>query len=518
MVNITEYKNLKPLVLIFLALCLFLQLHIMWKKPPQEAEAWFSDIAYNLNPQFNGRMGCDLPWGILWSNGIGKTFFYAHHIIYKIFGVGPFQARLLNLLAVSALLALFFRWTSEFYKRQTALAATLLLAASPSLWGFISNGRQDILHCLFSFVTFFFITKAITGRNRLYFMLSGLTAFYSMEVDFRGVEIILCSLLFLLSMRKKITGIEGIVFFSMGAAAAIFVWTYLNVVGPGPANFIQYNIMPSLTETKEYTLASLFNEPVRFLRYINFGAFAAKIEMLYIVFLLAVFFKYRQRGRDADKFIFYWLALTFLTMSLVEKRTYPSYFLMYSPYLCILAGAGVEKLLHKRRAFGLLVLIAAVCLLAQIARSGKYFYHEYIRKDYSPSHFAQRLRESIGPGKVIIGNVTDWYIFKDDRYYGGDFYLMHLQHLFRKPPLSSEVSAEKDRARAILDFLKRKNIEYIIDCNDLKFFIGEYFPGHVLPGKNFALVASIDDFFLGGGAQDSAPLRTEVYKIVSYEP
>ena len=68
-------KTIAIVLVSFLLVFIAAELFVMGTKPPQMAEAWFSEIAYNGNPEYNDRMANDIPWGATSSQGVGKTFF-----------------------------------------------------------------------------------------------------------------------------------------------------------------------------------------------------------------------------------------------------------------------------------------------------------------------------------------------------------------------------------------------------------------------------------------------------------
>ena len=96
----------KKLLLVFPLAFLVLQLLILETYGGNLSEGWFSDIAYHLNWEFNGRMAKDIPYGSSWNSGIGKLFFFIHYVFYKVFGIGLFQARLVSFVSGIGLLIL----------------------------------------------------------------------------------------------------------------------------------------------------------------------------------------------------------------------------------------------------------------------------------------------------------------------------------------------------------------------------------------------------------------------------
>lgn len=515
-------KNKAPLYLflVFLVLFFLLEIFVLWKKPPQISEGWFSDIAYHLNKEFNGKMASDIPWGTLWSQGIGKLFFLIHHLFYKLFGVGIFQARMVSFLSGYFFLLLVFRWSSRFFSPDVALLSAALLSVSPSWWTFLADGRQDILHCLFAFASFYLLSFGIRFKRYMYFFIAGFVAALSVDIDYRGIEIIMCAFLFSLLFFEKGTFIKRSFVFLTGSFVAFIVWFSLNVAPMGFSNFLHYNIASALLEGGPYTSRSLLSELFRFAKYSNLAGHLAKIEIVYWMVLFAFFYKYHERRSKSVALVMRWLLACVIVMSFVERSTYPSHFLMYSPFICILCGVGLNELFARKRklGWGIFVFVLLFGLMSQTARAGKYFYHAYIKKDYAPELFFRKLRASVDLKKNIIGDVTNWYAFTDAQYYGGPPYLYRVQTILKEFQPASAYKNDDERSTALLGVLKIRKIEYVIASRYFKEYLSEYFPQRTLPRKNFELVAILEDYFLGSDSGTTHPMRTEVYKVVSYEP
>ncbi|MFH1791935.1 MAG: glycosyltransferase family 39 protein [Candidatus Omnitrophota bacterium] len=511
-------KGVIACVLVFLALFTALELYVACEKPPQIAEGWFSDIAYNLNPELTGMMGNDIPWAKTWSCGIGKLFFAVHYLSYKIFGLGIFQARLGSFVSGYLLLLLVFFWVRKNVSFEAAVLSAALLSVSPSWWTYLADARQDFLHNLFAFISFYLLSTGFMRDKRQYIAAGGLMAALSVDIDYRGVEIVMMAFLYVLSTfdRKK-TGAYLCWFFA-GSFIAFIIWFSVNVIPMGLSNFVNYHIAGSVGDGGPVTMLTFLSEFFRLGRYAGTAAGLAKIEIAYWAALLILFYQNRGRYASSSQAV-KWMVSCFVVMSLIERTTYPSHMLMYSPFIAILGGIGLESLLNARRKLGSVFLASVLVfgLFCQGARAGKYFYHRHIAKDYDPAAFGAILRSSVDPDKGIIGDVTNWYFFPDERYYGGPLYLNRVLDVLGEFKLPGEYADDTERARAMLDVFRKRQIEYIIANRHLKEYIAAYFPGDKLPEKNFLLVGEATDYFLGDDAAEH-PVETEIYRIISYEP
>jgi hypothetical protein len=464
-------------------------------------------------------MAADIPWGQTWSSGTGRLFFLTHHLFYKILGVGPFQARLVSFLGGWLLLFLVYRWARRYVSAEAALFCAALLSASPSWWMLLADVRQDMLHCTASFLAFYFLSSGALSKKNVYFLTGAFFAAISVDINYRGIEIVMCAFLFILSLPDRSAAVKRLIMFLAGSILAFIPWFMINVVPMGISNFIHYSFVPALWGEGSYDLSVLLSEGVRFIRYTALASHLAKIEIAYWIALLVLFYRYRTRYPGPGGVILRWVVITFIVMSLIERTTYPVYVLLYSPFICILCGMALYELFKKNRPVAWCIFAGIlVCGLAcQAIRAGKYYYHEYVVKDYSPERFYEKLHGAVEMDKGILGDVANWYAFKDARYYGGLLYLGRVKDVLGEFRDAGYYKNANERAVALLGVFKRRGIEYIIANGPIKDYIAEYFSGNNLPRKNFTLVASAEDYFLG---EDAAlhPVKTEIYRIISYEP
>ena len=91
--------------------------------------------------------------------------------------------------------------------------------------------------------------------------------------------------------------------------------------------------------------------------------------------------------------------------------------------------------------------------------------------------------------------------------------------MLKELKLAGEYESDYDRSEALLKVFEKRKIEYIIADEHFKPSIIDYFPNKEFPSKNFLLVNAITDRFMGKGDKSkSPPYKTEIYKIISYEP
>ncbi|MFH1369583.1 MAG: glycosyltransferase family 39 protein [Elusimicrobiota bacterium] len=483
-------------------------------------EGWISDIAYHLNRSFTGVMAPDIPFGANWNTGIGKTFYLIHHFFYLIAGVGLFQARLVSYIAGLLLAGCVFYWAYKHVSEKAAVLSGFIFLASPLLTVSLPDARQDMMHCLFAFLSFLLISNALIKNRGALFLLSGFVSGLSVDISLRGVEIVAgVYLMYVIFNRKKLFSPNSLLLIT-GSIVSLIYWLALNILPIGLDNYIKYHLAAASSDGGSITLRTLLSEFERLLslfsgRYAVVGAF----ELLYLSILAGFWFKFRHKYQSAG-YLVAWLVIMFAFMSVVEKTAFRTYLLVYLPPLCILAGIALEELFERRKLAAL--IMSLLILLASSLYQGylleKYFYHSFVKKDYNPGEYYGKINASVDTKKGIIGVTSHWYAFKDARYYGGQFYISRVVTILKELNVPGDYKSRKESEKAFLDFLNKRKIEYVVADEYFKPVISAYFGGNELPRKNFALVNTINDQFLGRGViSKKPPYKTEIYKIISYK-
>ena len=503
---------------IFLSFLLLYEILMLGAFPPMLAEGWLSDIAYHLNWEFNGKMAKDIPYGENWNTGIGKAFFFLHFIFYKLFGVGLYQARFVTLLSGLLLLIFVFIWTHRNISKEAALFSVLLLGSSVILSTSLHSAQQDTMHCLFAFVSFYLISSAVLFKKQTYFFWAGLFSALSVDISYRGIEIVLAVYLFYFIFSEKRSFFKPLLLLLTGSFISFIYWVSLNILSIGFSNYIEYIIPGALGDGGAYSAKVLSSEILRFIDHFGSGVtfYFTTVQVLYLFFLLIIFCKYRSKYRLIFKIILTWLTLILIIMSVVERTVFPAYVLMYYPLVCILAGIGLSELFARKKKLALCVLcIIASC--AMIYRGGlfvKYIHRSYFTKKYDLSRYYEQLRSNVDLDKNIIGTTNHWYGFPDAQYYGGQFYLSRVITVLHELSPVADYDNEYERSKALMNVLKKRKIEYIIADEAFKPTIIQYFPNNVFPDKNFMLIDTIKDRYLGCAYGSRGPCTTEIYKVI----
>lgn len=518
----------KKFFLLFLFLFLLSQIPILMTKLPQEREGWLSDISYNLNTELTGSMVKDIPWGSTWSSGRGKSFYLIHHVFYKIFGIGVFQGRMVTFLFGLLLLFFVFKWAARHLSHESALLSTLLLALSFSFWPFLPVVSQDMIHCLLLFGSFYLLYNAISLKRGIYYFAAGLVSALAVENSYRGISVVMSVYIIYALFSNRETFLKHALYLLGGSLATFLFWFSLNILPMGLDNFIHYHILASRTERNPHLVKMLLNEVNRLFLFIRSQKHLAKFEMVYSVFLLILFYKYRLKLKYPyiSKYILSWLCVTFIVMSVVSQldmQITPNYMLSYSIFICLLCGLSLSEFLKRRRKMAMAFL--TIILLSGMGYSAGrlILYSQYYKKGHTLTDYFEKISSRVDLTKNILGDVEFWYAFPNSQYYGGVFYLGRLNYVLHELKSADHYASDEERATAILNVLKKRNIEYIVSSTEkdyLKDNLSAYFPNHELPERNFKLIHTVDNRSLWSGHFQQGPschYFVEVYRIASYD-
>ncbi len=518
----------KKFFLLFLFLFLLSQIPVLMTKFPQEREGWLSDVSYHLNTELTGSMAKGVPWGSSWSSGRGKSFYLIHHVFYKIFGIGVFQGRMVTFLFGLLLLFFVFKWGASHLSYESAMLSTLLLALSFSFWPFLPVVSQDIIHCLLLFGSFYLLYNAISLKRGSYYFAAGLVSALAVENSYRGISVVLSVYIIYALFSNRETFLKYALYLVGGSLATFLFWFSLNILPMGVDNFIHYHLLVSRTERNPDLVKMLLNEVNRLFLFVRSQKHLAKFEIIYSVFLLILFYKYRLKLKYPfiSKYIFSWLCVTFIAMSVVsqlDEQITPNYMLSYSMFICLLCGLSLSEFL-KRRRYMAMALLAVILLSGMSYSAGRLIlYSHYYKKGHTLTDYFKKISSSIDPTKNILGDVEFWYAFPNSQYYGGVFYLGRLNHILHELKPAYLYANDEERATAIMNVFKKRKIEYIVSSTEkdyLKDHLADYFPNHKLPERNFKLIQTVDNRSLWSNRFQQGPschYLIEVYRIASYE-
>ncbi len=495
------------------SLFLLLQLFFLDRiRIPGFAESVYGEIAYHLGPRSVGRMAPDIPWGAEWSLGVGRLFLLVHNRVYQVLGVGTYSCRLVSTICNLLQLLLLYRWARRCFDPTIARLSAFFLAVSTPFWYFAGHdGGYTAMIGLFAFSSFFYQSRALLeGRARDAFR-AGLCCGLAVDVNYRGILIVFVTWVALLLSKKRK---ERHLWLALGAGSLIaFVWwVSLNVLPVGVEVYLRSVVPRAVRDGGGYTWRTLFSEFLRLGGFAGRWAGALDLGLGLLLIPMALRASLPRRERPPLTVMLRWLALIFAALSIAERSTREDLLLFYAPYLSVLCALGFRRLSERHPAWGI-SLVTAV-LLVVFAEYGGLLY-KY--KDLDTAAYYHKLRAAVRPGSVVFGSARYWLAFPDQPYYGGQDYLSVLSRLTEELNPPGKYSAPSEAYAALLGFLKKRNIEFVIGCEYLQSSLESFAPGGTLPPKNFALVATIEDPHLGK-RWTKASYTTRIYRIVSYEP
>ncbi len=459
-------------------------------------------------------MAPDIPWGENWSVGTGRIFLLVNHVFDKIFGVGVTTCRLVSCACNLIMLLLLYRWARTCFDKTIARLSAFFLATASPFWYFtLHDGSYGAMVGLFAFLSFFFLSRAILDGGFWNAFGAGLSCGLAVDVHYRGALIVVATWTVLLLSEKRR---HWRLWLALGSGSLVaFAWWYsLNILPMGLDYYLK-NIAPVASEDGgEYSLSVLLTEFGRFYRMARHGAGILDLGVWLLLIPVALGSPRPHHERRPLVVMGLWLAAIFTIFSLLERTDREDLVLLYAPCLSILCALGLRRLgeRHPSWASG---LIATLMLLVVGESLGLL----YVRRDLDSDAYFSKLRSSVRPGSIVLGSTSYWYAFPDQPYYGGQFYLDRVIQQLHEIKEPQDYSTNMERYGALLSFLSKRKIEYVIGCERLLPCLERYAPGGVLPSKNFDLIAVFKDPYHGQGKViGKPPYTTKIYRVVSHEP
>ncbi len=332
-----------------------------------------------------------------------------------------------------------------------------------------------------------------------------------MDVHYRCIQIVLITWAALLLSKRR--G-ELRLWLALGAGCLIaFVeWCSLNVLPVGLDNYRSSLLHMAAQDGGEYTWKTLASEVWRFAHFSGRWAGALDVSLWLVLIPVALRAPKPSRERPALAVMLQWLAILFVVLSLLERTTRERYILIYAPYLSVLCALGFRRLSELRPAWG--IGLSAVILLVV---SGEYGGILYKNRDLDTAAYNAKLRANIPTGSVVLGSVFYWQAFADQPYFCGQYYLGRLAELTDMLDPAEEYPSPSEAYAALLGILKKRNIEYVIGCEDFLPFLKRYTPDGTLPSRNFTLVATIKDPYHGKEKARKGSYSTRIYRLHTSE-
>ena len=449
----------------------------MAPNPVQMDEPWLSDAALQFLK--NGRFGFSI-FGDLFSLdkdvGYGNIHLFAEAMMFKLFGFGLYQARLVSFL--SGLLLIWFTYLlgKKLYDRRTGIMSAVLFSLSGMFIDVSHFARQEMMLALFMAASLYLYLLAKEKRSKILYFITGLLLALSLDVHLNGVAMIISiGVLFLWEYKGRVFKEKsfwfilcglflGVIYFFGVHRLFLYQWNteYFRGSHGGSPIFAIMNF-------GEFLRVLLLTSKT-YLSYFTGGQFRHKIVIsLFIIFAIA---SASYRRREADKILLLILGVFGIFYFLIFTNPFLlSYWVYVYPFFYILISASIFSLIkdyqigirkwrtyEKKVYIGLAVLMAI--LLIGAGRYAKWTYKVFAgssdaRDSYYYYNYLDKLKTHIPEDAVVLGHVKWFYGFYRQPYIA-TFY-------FEWVARTKNEKIRKEYGQNFAEAIEKRGIEYIID-------------------------------------------------------
>jgi len=238
----------------------------------------------------------------------GYTVTYPVGLMFKLFGVGVLQARLIMIIFILLFFLAFYFLIKRGYGAITACFSLFLLVSFAPVYGHGRNVLGEIPGLLFLALFLLFIDKILIDEKKISFGAAGL--FLGLAIATKPIFIILVPavLLSLYFFRKEVLVVflknkNNLLIFAAPLAAALLVWFITQFSGESISSIWSFYSNPYAVNLKETIISNLMR-------------FFKEVQPLYFLGLMCIWsfsfiIKYKEKiGRslgETTAFIFSWL-------------------------------------------------------------------------------------------------------------------------------------------------------------------------------------------------------------------
>jgi len=495
-------------------------------------EPWLSDAALQFLK--NGRFGFSIfgdLFGLDKDVGFGNIHLFAEAMMFKLFGFGLYQARLVSFL--SGLLLIWFTYLlgKKLYDRKTGIMSAVLFSLSGMFVDVSHFARQDMMLALFMAVSLYLYLFAKEKRSGILYFITGLLLALSLDVHLNGVAMIVSiGVLFLWEYKSKVFKEKSFWFILAGLFLGTIYFFSVHRLFLYQWNTEYYSAnrtgspIMSIMNVQEFYRRILIKMKDFYLPYFTGGEFHHKIVIsIFILFAIASAI---YRRREADKMLLSILGVFGIFYFLIFANPLIAYWVYLYPFFYILISASIFSLIkdyqigilkwrtyEKKVYIGLAILM--VILLIGAGRYAKWTYKAYAgspdaRDGYHYYSYIDKLKAHIPEDAVVLGHTMWFYGFYQQPYIAIYYFEWALKE-----------KNEKIRKKHGADFaetIEKRKVDYIIIDDDFRARMSR---GSCIPPDQFFpflkskcdLVATVMDGYHFGGFTPNELHKTEIYKV-----
>jgi 4-amino-4-deoxy-L-arabinose transferase-like glycosyltransferase len=463
-------------------------------------EPWYTQPAWSFatngtfaQPMFPGLHGLDVS-----NVAYGRIYLAAVAAVFKVFGVGPFQARLISFVAGLFVIGITYLIGRRLWDASAGVIAALLLAVSQVFVLQTHDARPEILQLALSLAALWALLRSEDSHRLRWLFAAGLISAMTADVHLNGVITPIAIGAFLLARGGRTTTLEDLAALSAGVGVGVIWWFAVHVL-PDPGLFadqwahVWSSILP-VTTLLFAPLAVLLGEVRRYLVVALFmGNFTWILPVLSGV---GIWILLRYHRDSAVRALVVAMGVHVVAMALIVSNKTETYAVLIWPSLCLVAGRWIEVALPRRLRITSLSAVVMVSILALLRTAVSLWPADY-------DAFVGRLRNVIPDGSIVQGEPTFWFGFVDDGYVA--------DHYFKAVSPYGDAVTRLGISYIVADeFFMRQQLEVdkSIDRSEVYRFLADH----------ATLVAIVHDPFYGtSGATGAGDHLTKIY-MVHYVP
>ncbi|MEN9614146.1 MAG: hypothetical protein RLZZ347_453 [Candidatus Parcubacteria bacterium] len=254
------YKNTILCILSLLLIAFFAFPNLVESPPTWMDEGIIIQVAKNMAEQ--GIHGIQVAPGEFVSAGFVSTGYPVTlpiSLVYRMFGAGLFQARVVMVFFIFVLIILAYLFTRKILSPEMASFSVFLLASFGPVYGHGKNVLGEIPGLMYLFFALLVFTYIDTHKSHatVRYIFSGL--FFGLTVACKPIFILLIPALgvtFLL-YRKDFASKRGVALFGMSFLVPIFVWLFVQFSGDSFVTMFAIYANPHNTDVYQSILANM---------------------------------------------------------------------------------------------------------------------------------------------------------------------------------------------------------------------------------------------------------------------
>jgi len=447
----------------------------------------------------------------------GRLFLFPNALVFRLFGVGIFQARIMSFIFSIISLFIIYKLVAELYNKGVAALSVFLISISQHFIYTSHFARPEMTLILYLLLAIYLFVIASKRSSSIFYLLSGFVFVLTCDTHLNGLSFIFIVLLLLLYyMINRKLNIRYIVYMLLGILIGILYWILIHYV-PNKNIFIyQFKnywnnaTVPSLFSIDFNIINLIKNELNRYIVFFWEPKYHRNMILLAIFLLSLVYSIIKNKHNNLTIIIvIIGLMLHFLFITPIKSG---GYVVILIPFFLILTSNFLYNFIFAKnfakKIFGVIVFIVLICFnLLQIG------YISYYVRNIDYNGYINKLKKIIPSGSIILGDSSWWFGFANENYY-----ISQVLWYLSSENISEEI--KNSSGKSFSDAILKRKIEYIINCGVFSSVFNNFiYETQIKPflEKNCIKVGIVTDEFYGqSGVMQKGRYITEIYKVIKY--